>query len=407
MTVTIIDSEGDVVATLVRGQPARRATNSSRCAGTAAAARRAAISSPAPPAGAPCSWRCPPVRSRSPVTTGSKSACTTSAARSARPAASRSWPRERDDRDARHEAALGGGAGARRAARGGRDRRPGAADAPSRRRPADARRARPAVPGADLQRRANGEPAGAAVPGGGRGRRRAPAPRRARRPAHARTWRAAGRAGELAFWGTPGGDDVAAGRRRAAVRAAERPTPATPPRAARTCSSSTSPSGCCSCSCSMVRWRRELLLRCLGIVVAEAVLFAGVGFVEYARKSLFLNPKVVAANEFDNYFRVNSVFFDPSIYGRFLALVMIAVSHGRAVDRQPARGGDRRVRARVAAGGPGDQLLAVEHRRAAARPGGARRLALRRARDAADGHRGAGARAGRRCSRRRRACTSG
>ncbi|HUH81659.1 MAG TPA: O-antigen ligase family protein [Solirubrobacteraceae bacterium] len=76
---------------------------------------------------------------------------------------------------------------------------------------------------------------------------------------------------------------------------------------------------------STVRWRRELLLRCLGIVVAEAVLFAGVGFIEYARKSLFLNPKVVAANEFDNYFRVNSVFFDPSVYGRFLALVMIAV----------------------------------------------------------------------------------
>jgi len=51
-----------------------------------------------------------------------------------------------------------------------------------------------------------------------------------------------------------------------------------------------------------------------------------VGFVEYYRKSLFLNPKVVAADQYDNYFRVNSVFFDPSIYGRFLALVMIAVS---------------------------------------------------------------------------------
>ena len=76
---------------------------------------------------------------------------------------------------------------------------------------------------------------------------------------------------------------------------------------------------------SMVGWSRELLLRCLAIAVAEAVLFAGVGFVEYDRKSLFLNPKVVAANQFDNYFRVNSVFFDPSIYGRFLALVMIAV----------------------------------------------------------------------------------
>jgi O-antigen ligase len=75
-----------------------------------------------------------------------------------------------------------------------------------------------------------------------------------------------------------------------------------------------------------VEWTRELLLRCLGIAVALAVLFAGVGFIEYARKSLFLNPKVVAANEFDNYFRVNSVFFDPNIYGRFLALIMIALA---------------------------------------------------------------------------------
>jgi len=76
---------------------------------------------------------------------------------------------------------------------------------------------------------------------------------------------------------------------------------------------------------SRVRWRRELLLRCLAIAVGLAVVFAGIGFIEYSRKSLFLNPKVVAANEYDNYFRVNSLFFDPNIYGRFLALVMIAV----------------------------------------------------------------------------------
>ncbi len=73
-------------------------------------------------------------------------------------------------------------------------------------------------------------------------------------------------------------------------------------------------------------WTRQLLLACLGAAVALAVLFAGVGFVEYYRKALFLNPKVVAANEYGNYFRVNSLFFDPSIYGRFLALVMIAVT---------------------------------------------------------------------------------
>ena len=73
-------------------------------------------------------------------------------------------------------------------------------------------------------------------------------------------------------------------------------------------------------------WTPRLLATCLGAAVVLAVVFAGVGDIEYLRKSLFLNPKVVAANEYDNYFRVNSLFFDPSIYGRFLALVMIAVT---------------------------------------------------------------------------------
>ncbi len=77
-----------------------------------------------------------------------------------------------------------------------------------------------------------------------------------------------------------------------------------------------------------VRWTRELLLACLAVAVALAVVFAGIGFVEYHRKQLFLNPKVVAADEYGNYFRVNSLFFDPNIYGRFLALVMVAVTTG-------------------------------------------------------------------------------
>jgi O-antigen ligase len=75
-----------------------------------------------------------------------------------------------------------------------------------------------------------------------------------------------------------------------------------------------------------VRWTREIVFACLGVAVTLAVIFAGVGFVEYYRKTLFLNPKVVAANQYGNYFRVNSLFFDPSIYGRFLAIVMIGVT---------------------------------------------------------------------------------
>ncbi len=75
-----------------------------------------------------------------------------------------------------------------------------------------------------------------------------------------------------------------------------------------------------------VCWTRELILECLGVAVVLAVVFAGVGFIEYYRKTLFLNPKVVAADQYDNYFRVNSLFFDPSIYGRFLVMVMIGVT---------------------------------------------------------------------------------
>ena len=55
-------------------------------------------------------------------------------------------------------------------------------------------------------------------------------------------------------------------------------------------------------------------------------MFAGIGFVEYATRHLFLNPKVIASNQFESYFRVNSLFFDPNIYGRFLVVVMVGVA---------------------------------------------------------------------------------
>jgi O-antigen ligase len=77
-----------------------------------------------------------------------------------------------------------------------------------------------------------------------------------------------------------------------------------------------------------VKWTRGLLLQCLAVAAALAIVFAGLGFVEYDRKQLFLNPKVVAADQYGNYFRVNSLFFDPNIYGRFLALTMVGVMTG-------------------------------------------------------------------------------
>ena len=49
--------------------------------------------------------------------------------------------------------------------------------------------------------------------------------------------------------------------------------------------------------------------RAVGMLVA-------IGFVEYATRHLLWNPKVIASNQFESYFRVNSLFFDPNIYGR-------------------------------------------------------------------------------------------
>ena len=75
-----------------------------------------------------------------------------------------------------------------------------------------------------------------------------------------------------------------------------------------------------------LRWSSELLRTCLLVVVALALVFAAVGFAEYETKTLFLNPKLIAANDVHAYFTVNSVFFDPDIFGRFLALVMILLA---------------------------------------------------------------------------------
>jgi putative inorganic carbon (hco3(-)) transporter len=64
----------------------------------------------------------------------------------------------------------------------------------------------------------------------------------------------------------------------------------------------------------------------LVLVVVEAVAFMLIGSVEYASRSLFWNEAVIRSNEFHTYFRVNSMFWDPNIYGRYLALVLVAVT---------------------------------------------------------------------------------
>lgn len=75
-----------------------------------------------------------------------------------------------------------------------------------------------------------------------------------------------------------------------------------------------------------VDWTPRLLRLSLGLLVGLALAFSGIGYVEYATKRIFLNPKLIASNDLHTYFRTNSVFFDPNIYGRFLVVAMLAVA---------------------------------------------------------------------------------
>jgi O-antigen ligase len=75
-----------------------------------------------------------------------------------------------------------------------------------------------------------------------------------------------------------------------------------------------------------VQWDRRLLRAALTVVIVESVAFVVVGTVEYLSQSLFWNDQVMRSNEFHTYFRVNSVFWDPNIYGRYLALALTLVT---------------------------------------------------------------------------------
>jgi O-antigen ligase len=68
----------------------------------------------------------------------------------------------------------------------------------------------------------------------------------------------------------------------------------------------------------------ELGLRVLFVeLLVMGVAFSVVGFYQYETRDIFQNPKVITANAYAPFFRVNSVFWDPSIYGRFLVVAML------------------------------------------------------------------------------------
>jgi O-antigen ligase len=87
---------------------------------------------------------------------------------------------------------------------------------------------------------------------------------------------------------------------------------------------------------SRIEWTAELIRGCGLVLVALALIFSAIGFYEYATETLLLNPKLLVSNAFHTYFRVNSVFFDPNIFGRFLMFVMLGLA-ATVIDSRSAR----------------------------------------------------------------------
>jgi hypothetical protein len=76
------------------------------------------------------------------------------------------------------------------------------------------------------------------------------------------------------------------------------------------------------CLLSEIEWSRALLRRALVAVGVVAVVCSVLAIYQYFAGDLFLNRELFDANQLHVYFRVNSIFFDPNIFGRYLALAI-------------------------------------------------------------------------------------
>jgi O-antigen ligase len=72
-------------------------------------------------------------------------------------------------------------------------------------------------------------------------------------------------------------------------------------------------------------WSRLIALGLLVELTAMAVAFALIGIYQYQTRDVFWNPKLLVSNAYAPFYRVNSVFWDPSIYGRFLVVAILSL----------------------------------------------------------------------------------
>jgi hypothetical protein len=84
------------------------------------------------------------------------------------------------------------------------------------------------------------------------------------------------------------------------------------------------PFGLLALAVARLPWERRWLTWLYAQLALMAVAFAAIGAYQWETRDIFWNPKVEVGNAYAPFYRVNSVFWDPSIYGRFLVVAILA-----------------------------------------------------------------------------------
>ena len=75
-------------------------------------------------------------------------------------------------------------------------------------------------------------------------------------------------------------------------------------------------------------WRGRFMTWLWTGLVGTALAYASIGAYQWATRDVFWNPKVIVGNAYAPFFRVNSIFWDPSIYGRYLTVGILTALAG-------------------------------------------------------------------------------
>ena len=89
------------------------------------------------------------------------------------------------------------------------------------------------------------------------------------------------------------------------------------------------------CMLARIEWTPRLIRIGVWTIAALALALSGIAFVEYAARTTWFSSRLAHENQLYVYFVANSVFFDPNIFGRFLALVMVALAVLLLYERPP------------------------------------------------------------------------